>query len=688
MTFLYPSAFWLLGAIFIPIIIHLLSRLKLNKVEFSTVRFIKKLESSSIRRLKIKKLLLLLLRILCITSLVMMIAQPVTKGFLPGWLAAEQDTRLILIIDNSASMSALNNKKSNLERSKNEAMSLMPLFNENTQVMVAQTCPPKILFEGKTHEPELRNSIKSIESTASYDNIWHVIHDLITNQKINEPIKECVVFSDLMYAPDSLLIKGIDNLDEWKFYFIQSPPIFNNLAILDVTSINRIKTLSQLVKLNTEVQNSGSLKRPNVALELLFNNQRVGQVISEFQPDKEKRFLFQAYPEEVGILQSKIILPKDDYALDNAWHLSIPIMKQIRCEIIGADSNDISILEMIFKAIDPDKYFLTVKSSIQPHLKRVYLNDVDVVVIHNIHGISKDGVDDLARFLDEGGGIIWFQGESDQTNFHNDLITKLSFPKAENIINAGQGFFTTKIENLESDLLNDIQIRRIDKELPEIYKYMKLNLESNHDIHWELNNNDPLILEFSKGTGKIFYFPTLLNLRWNDFPIRAIVVPLIYRLIVLTGTDAINTAPVLVNEPKWISVEENKLMNKWEVWFPSGKVEMIVPEYDQEGIKIINTNELGFYQVYSNGEIFTSFPTRLDYNEFIKSSINQSDIEFLLPSDQTKWFTIQDKFSSIFSETRHGKSLWKIFLFLTLLFLLAESIIGRPQLKNMKDDQN
>lgn len=688
MTFLYPSAFWLLGAIFIPIIIHLLSRLKLNKVEFSTVRFIKKLESSSIRRLKIKKLLLLLLRILCITSLVMMIAQPVTKGFLPGWLAAEQDTRLILIIDNSASMSALNNKKSNLERSKNEAMSLMPLFNENTQVMVAQTCPPKILFEGKTHEPELRNSIKSIESTASYDNIWHVIHDLITNQKINEPIKECVVFSDLMYAPDSLLIKGIDNLDEWKFYFIQSPPIFNNLAILDVTSINRIKTLSQLVKLNTEVQNSGSLKRPNVALELLFNNQRVGQVISEFQPDKEKRFLFQAYPEEVGILQSKIILPKDDYALDNAWHLSIPIMKQIRCEIIGADSNDISILEMIFKAIDPDKYFLTVKSSIQPHLKRVYLNDVDVVVIHNIHGISKDGVDDLARFLDEGGGIIWFQGESDQTNFHNDLITKLSFPKAENIINAGQGFFTTKIENLESDLLNDIQIRRIDKELPEIYKYMKLNLESNHDIHWELNNNDPLILEFSKGTGKIFYFPTLLNLRWNDFPIRAIVVPLIYRLIVLTGTDAINTAPVLVNEPKWISVEENKLMNKWEVWFPSGKVEMIVPEYDQEGIKIINTNELGFYQVYSNGEIFTSFPTRLDYNEFIKSSINQSDIEFLLPSDQTKWLTIQDKFSSIFSETRHGKSLWKIFLFLTLLFLLAESIIGRPQLKNMKDDQN
>ena len=107
MTFLTPSVLWLLGAVSIPILIHLLSRLRINKVEFSTVQFIKQLETSSIRKMQIQKILLLLLRILALASLVLMMAQPVTQGFMPGWLAAEQDARLVMIIDNSASMTAV-----------------------------------------------------------------------------------------------------------------------------------------------------------------------------------------------------------------------------------------------------------------------------------------------------------------------------------------------------------------------------------------------------------------------------------------------------------------------------------------------------------------------------------------------------------------------------------------------------
>ena len=44
---------------------------------------------------------------LFIASLVLMFARPVTKGFIPGWFAAEQDASLVIIIDNSASMTAL-----------------------------------------------------------------------------------------------------------------------------------------------------------------------------------------------------------------------------------------------------------------------------------------------------------------------------------------------------------------------------------------------------------------------------------------------------------------------------------------------------------------------------------------------------------------------------------------------------
>ena len=194
MTFLTPSVLWFLGAVSIPILIHLLSRLRINKVEFSTVRFIKQLETSSIRKVQIQKILLLLLRGLALASLVMMMAQPVTQGFMPGWLAAEQDARLVMIIDNSASMTVKDGEKTFLDRSKNETMALVPLFKDETRITVAQTCPPKVVFTGRSNDPGLRTSVKSIEPTASYDNIWQNINGLLRDKTIIEPIKECVIF--------------------------------------------------------------------------------------------------------------------------------------------------------------------------------------------------------------------------------------------------------------------------------------------------------------------------------------------------------------------------------------------------------------------------------------------------------------------------------------------------------------
>ena len=137
MTFLSPSVLWLLGAISIPIAIHLLSLLRLNKVEFSTIEFIKELKTSSIRKVQIQKMMLLILRILIITCLVMMMAQPVTQGFMPGWISAEQDSRLIMVIDNSASMSVQDGDRSFLDRSKSIAMTLMPQFGEKTNITIS-----------------------------------------------------------------------------------------------------------------------------------------------------------------------------------------------------------------------------------------------------------------------------------------------------------------------------------------------------------------------------------------------------------------------------------------------------------------------------------------------------------------------------------------------------------------------
>ena len=684
MTFLSPSVFWLFGALSVPIIIHILNRFNAKETQFSSILLINELKSNSIYRLNLRKILILILRLLFISSLVLMFARPVTKGFIPGWFAAEQDASLVIIIDNSASMTASSNRKMYLNIAKNELMSLLPTFKSETQIIISQTCPPKQVYEGLNIPTEIRNSIKYIEPTNDYDDLYKSINDIISGDNIYGAIKECIVFSDFMYSPDSSYFKNLETLENWKFYFVKQKKIDNNLSVSNVSLLNRMKLLSQLISVETDIKNTGINKIENVPIELSFNKQRVGQVITDFSPDGEKSFLFQAYPIKNGILESVITLPEDDYLLDNNWYQTIAILDKINCAIIGPNLEDISLIEMALKSIDDDGSFLNVTRIFQSKIKRLFLDEIDVILVHNVGGISKEGVDDLEKFLDRGGGVIWFQGIADKENFNEDFFSKLDFPKQKQKINSGEGVFNIEIPSEKSQLLKGLQKKTIQKELPEIYQYLEVQVSSNHKVHWVLNNEHPLLLEFSKGLGNIYYFSSLLDFKWTDLPARGIVVPLLYRLLILTGTDEINTAPVLVNESKTIDIRESNLNNSWEVVSPSGKTELIVPNYDKENIRITQTNELGIYEVYNNGELFTSFPTRLHYNEYPRPFIGENNFNKSFSNETLRWINLDSDFKQVFSETRHGKSLWKMFLLASIVFLLIETILSAPKPESLK----
>jgi len=677
-----PSLLWLLSGISIPILIHLLTRFRSTTIKFSTVNYIKELKTSSIKKIKIQQFILLLLRMMTIISLVLMFAQPVTKGIVPGLIVSEQKTRLVLVIDNSASMSSIKNGETLLDRAKKGAITLLPTFGENTKITIAQTCPQKILYTGKQQDSRLISSIENIKHTKEFDEVWHLIDSLVTDRKYDDPVKECIVFSNATHEPDSLFLSTNFSYD-WKFYFINPGEVIENLAIESVSTINRIKTPTELIKINTIISNSSGFLKKNIPIELLFDQNRVGQVLAEFSANSDKEFIFQAYPGKKGIIDGSIVLPVDDYLEDNKWFFSMPIMKEIKCGIIGSNDEELTILKMLFRSIDPNNQFLSIETRLQPDINRLFIDEFDVVIIHNPQSISEESIEALDLYLKNGGGVIWFQGNNKEF-FNGDLVDHLGFPYLNDIRKSKSGFFNVDYNMFNSDLLSNLQVRNLQNELPEIFSYIDVDITKRQKIHMSLGSADPLLLEFSKGSGKVFYFTTLLDLRWNDFPVRAILIPLIHRLLILTGTDEINTSPVIVGESKWISVPQDYIRNTWKVKSPSGIQTFILPDFNKEGIWISDTKELGIYQVYSNESLFTSFPTRLHHNEYIKDISFQSSINNFLSKDDIKWLNLEGDFASGFSETRNGKSLWKTFLLIGIILLLIESIVGRPNPSKMK----
>ena len=155
-----------------------------------------------------------------------------------------------------------------------------------------------------------------------------------------------------------------------------------------------------------------------------------------------------------------------------------------------------------------------------------------------------------------------------------------------------------------------------------------------------------------------------------------------HKLLILGGTDEINSLPILVGDPKWIILNGNEVRNEWEVQSPSGVSNLIVPDFTMEGLKITNTDELGIYNVYKNKELFTSFATELHPNEIVSKQISADEIEILLNGLEYKFITASHNLINVFNEIRHGKALWKMFLIFAIILFWIETWAGRPVLKN------
>ena len=134
MTFLNPFILVGLLAAGIPILLHLLNLRKLKTIEFSTLSFLKELQRTKIRRIKIRQWLLLLLRSLLVVLIVLAFARPTLKGSLGVGVGQRAKTTSVFLIDDSQSITAIDDKGELLRQAKDAALQAIDLLKEGDEV--------------------------------------------------------------------------------------------------------------------------------------------------------------------------------------------------------------------------------------------------------------------------------------------------------------------------------------------------------------------------------------------------------------------------------------------------------------------------------------------------------------------------------------------------------------------------
>ena len=681
MSFLFPNILWGLFGLTIPLIIHLYNLRKSKTMDFSSIQHIQALEKKNIKKLKIIQWLLIFLRMGIIASLIFMFSGPliVNKSI---WIPSEKESTAVIIIDNSASMSVKNEQDSFLDQAKENIPKILTSFEGLVNLKVIQTTPPIVIYSGIIENGvNLDYTNWKIPQSNGKDNLWNLVDSLLNSIDSTLPNKECFILSDFQSVPSQSLK---DKFLDWRLYFLSSDLLNDNIAIKEISSINQIKMPNDLLKLDAKIENMGRNEIKNLPVELYLNNERVGQIVSNFKSNTNKEFSFQVYPGKSGVVSGKVEIPPDNFLLDNKQTFELNIPEQISCKVIASSDNGLLVIKTVLQSISGEDEFLDLELKLLSEIERIYLDETDVLIVEDPLIIKPMAIESIKRFLNEGGSIIWFSGKN-YKNINEQVTSNLSLPIfLEEIELDKKSYLTVKVVDRKNPLLQDFNIRNLEESLPKIFIYNSVNKKNDHNSILDLNNDDPFLIKIPYSGSQIYFFTSPLDMKWNDFTIKGLLVPLIHRLLILSATNELNTQRIEINNPKIISLS-NELINKeWSVKLPSGRKILVIPDYINEVIIFEETTELGSYEVFADGIFYTAFSTKLSINESPKYRTSFEKIYSAIGADNLVWVSNDMSIKETIRSQRFGKLLWRTFLLIAIILFLLESYISKPNPNAMK----
>ena len=681
MSFLFPNILWGLFGLTIPIIIHLYNLRKSKTLEFSSIQHIQALEKNSIKRLKIVQWILILLRMGIIASLILMFSGPLLISE-TIWIPSKKESTAVIIIDNSASMSVKNNKLTFLDQAKEKIPKILSSFDGLVNLKVIQTNPPLELYSGIVEEgSNLDYKDWKVDHSNGKDNLWNLVDSLLSTLDSSLPNKEFFILSDFQFEPPHSLKNKIK---DWRFYALSSSSLNENIAITDISLMDQVKMPNDLLKLNTKIENMGKNEISNLPVELYLNKERVGQIVSNFKINTIKDFSFQVYPGKSGVVSGKIEIPVDNFSLDNKQTFEINIPDQISCKVIASSDNGLFIIKTILESISGEEEFLDLELKLMSEIERIYLDETDVLILEDPLIIEPSAIESIKRFLNEGGSILWFAGEN-YKNINEQITSNLLLPKyKDQIILNDKSYLTVKVVDRKNPLLQDFNIRNLESSLPKIFRYNSIIPKKDHSLILNLNNNDPFLLNIPIYGSEIYFFTSPLDLKWNDFTMKGLLIPLIHRLLILSATNELNTQLIEVNEPKIISLTKELINKKWSIKLPSGRKILVIPEYSNEVIVFEETTELGSYEVFADDIFYTAFSTRLSNKESPKNRASYDKINSVIGKNNLVWIENEMEIQDTIESQRHGTLLWRLFLIIAIILFLLESYLSKPNPNSLK----
>ena len=719
MTFLNPLVLLGLAAAAIPIIIHLLSLRKLRTIEFSSLRFLKELQKSRMRRVRIRQILLLIIRTLLIAALVFAFARPALRGSLAIATGGKAATTMVVLLDDSPSMEVRNERGPLFTQAKDIASRVITLAKDGDRVLL-QTFSGTRSVTPLTPFMSASSALVALEHTTTSAMTVPLIEALAGVRRVVEESKdanrEVYIITD---GQASQLLGEHPRLDSSaafdlsiRFFYMQvNARQRENAGVISVVPRTQIIARNKPVTFQSVVQNFGEIPLHNSVMSVYLEGSRVAQQSLEIPPGGSVSPTFTLTPEHRGISDGYVQLEDDQLEIDNRRFFVFNVPQNITVFMYGETLQDTKLpfLALTLGGDTSVAGLYSVHHDLEDRLPSADLSLCDVLVLSGIKDLSSLEVTRIQQFVRAGGGLVVFPGKgTDLRTYNEGLLPGLGIPPAMSV-SAG-------VPKGEKEGGNSLGFDRIDfahpiffglfeqpfgrksqppaVESPRILAAFEPRSGEQGHVIIGLSDGGEFLTEYPVGAGKVLFFAVDGGLIWSNFPVMGLFAPLLHRAMLYLSAQQQSSPAFVVGQNVDVAGKVGSVASS-DIYFfqsPSGIQERIAPRFLASlGMVQGETGRSGETGVYRLMRTREDAPTpRLIQAAAVNVSPAESDLRAADGAEFARFWAAagvaqgqvnlpgnDQPVEEIVQRSRFGVELWKYLVAFAILLAIAEMAVSR-----------
>lgn len=709
--FTFLSPLFLVGAVaaVIPLLIHLSRSRRTKKLQFSTTRFFTDQFLRSYRMSRLKELLLLACRMALCALLAVALASPM---LLPrgGSPLAGQSRAVVLVLDDSASMSLEDRGQTLFDRARSTAVDVLDGLGEGDSASLVlagrRAAGPDVVFAEPTPQlGDVRQALDKLQpATLGTDLSAAVREARAIVARSTADSKEVYVLSDLQSSGwQDAGEERPGDADTQLFLVSVRPDEPQNLAITAVQYAAARPMAGVPFSVRPHILNLTQEPR-NLAVRLVVDGELVAERRVESLPGGRWTVprLHHAF-ERGGWHEGYVEIDDDSLAADNRRWFAFEVIDTVRVLAINGAPSQVPRLDELFflktalAAAAGDNGAIDMDVAAPDAVATADLAQYRVVVLANVENLPSAGVERLESFVDRGGSLLMFLGDRTDAAAFNALLTGET--RLHGGLSPGR---LLGVEGQSPDMGVVAHVGDVDTDHPALAGFDDPRLAALSGVEfqglWNIepatgrvlmraDSGPPLLVEKEFGRGRVMLFASTCDRDWTNFPVRPAYLPWVYRLVAYLAQEPLTQQPTYsTGDAVPLAVSAQEGIGQLLVETPGGSTEPAqrvqgqgfrVQHIDERRASLVfaNTAQAGVYRVLEVGNESTDgrFAANLESFESDLTYLDESGLrELFADSPSITYIADPLQVNEISRTSRRGVALWDVVLWIVLAVALVE----------------